>query len=1330
MLTSNSASTSFSSDGATVKETLGQIKVTKLNDHLYKVSRGWTPEVEVVFFHGLTRSPQEEKHLTTWRTPDGSVCWPIVWIPELFRGATVYLVSYDSSIQRTFSSGGMDMYLVGESIFQLLLLEDVGQNHRCPLILVGHDLGGLVIKQICLHACRQTQNMKATLFLEQLRGICFLATPHAGLTLYPPPGSKQSMLYEDMGVLHRETARLNAEFNVLKDTRSWKTRHLHPAHGRKDGQLNWSNEASGRFGGDRFLFLDTDSENIARPADKRSGCFPSLRRLIEEVLSEFAGRLGFVPDPLYVPLRNTLRRVETLLLKEKVVLLCGEPGTGKTSLVKHLAYQYGERGDGSVFRDGCYFIECDPGVKAEKIQQRLLSRLVGVNGASRYERVEDYVILQQELERFLGPRDVLIILDNVWDDDLIDKLVVPGKVKYLLTGQQANLGSRHIDKIEICTVEDIGKNYGKQILARRMRFPRDIIPEDLQVVVDRILDVIGCNPLALATLSATIRYNLKTSPGEWFDKLQHIYDFLKVKERGQIHTQESTYPRGFSTSMMYAVKRLSEEDPHSMAELEMLSIISLLQGPAVPCRLIRLLTRCIRPELEAKIEPLLMVLENLTLIQRRTFGCQNLCSVIDCVSINPIRQHYMLSSPEKPLVSIRKNIELRLSQTYSKSLPYKPENIRLAHALCILYGVEYTRKFVEGVLGGPRALHFMAMEALQEYLLPFVFFIDEFSNHPHARQMLERLLLEGTMHTESILELFKMTPSDELNISGVLMDLFLAMNPRSYNDLLLPTFEYSFYGLLNLFLVHRKVEEALSMLMAFIGGVTCSTKFAAKLSGPMLRAIFDSGDALDPVEESILEAWSVLDIGSVPNNLRVTNKGSRPHVTLAPGALKTLVSTVNSADADREEIQLQAVALLTFIITGDPNPDLLFIPGMLESFLSVLRRKEDSGCLSRNDSVNLVTFSEALTILALKHAFNHGLRITARLAESEDMEILIRDAMTTLVRRALNARSTNLGHSAVKIITHLAYQLHCVELPNLQEALVEALFALQPMVASYKHRSPIEKVLFGWWLLESSRYPGEFLELRRSLSSGEWSDQLTTILQVTVEESSDQQPATQAVATSYFARLIKGAWASWIRDCYSVYHKETVVARMLILACIREPEKRETMEPIDESRGENSCCFKAWRKLLAATPFSSRLDGAGIRERAPRSFNPFRWERRRRAPYQLLDSLLDSVDREQEWPIDELEVLDSNELMNYRFYLAMKKHFAVASTGADEGIQSFFIDVYEDRMKMSALDIRGTIEVIERYNLLEERRSLPWTELQLTCVVLDKMLKACTPDIR
>jgi pimeloyl-ACP methyl ester carboxylesterase len=138
-------------------------------------SRG-AAEAHVIFLHGLGGHPYQ-----TWQaTRDEKSFWPL-WLDDDIDGLAVWSVGYEAPVSRWT---GTAMHLVdrAENILGRLLTRPELTTGR--IILIGHSLGGLVIKQLfrTLEMEARTSAAAASL-LDRIDKVAFLATPHTGADL-------------------------------------------------------------------------------------------------------------------------------------------------------------------------------------------------------------------------------------------------------------------------------------------------------------------------------------------------------------------------------------------------------------------------------------------------------------------------------------------------------------------------------------------------------------------------------------------------------------------------------------------------------------------------------------------------------------------------------------------------------------------------------------------------------------------------------------------------------------------------------------------------------------------------------------------------------------------------------------------------------------------------------------------------------------------------------------------------------------------------------------------------------------------------------------------
>ena len=190
----------------------------QVNDSLDRIGdHSDVPKMQVLFFHGLPLEDVPNVHIATWVNRD-DVIWPHAWLVEDFPGVQIFFVKYDAVLQNE----NFQMNNVGENLMYDLLQAEIGQVPGCPIVLVGHCIGGLVIKALCLKAqeeisLAQTDTLKKLqTFTENIRGMFFYSTPHRGIReISKASHLLRSPLYKFFETLSTEAAVLDAKFDKL-----------------------------------------------------------------------------------------------------------------------------------------------------------------------------------------------------------------------------------------------------------------------------------------------------------------------------------------------------------------------------------------------------------------------------------------------------------------------------------------------------------------------------------------------------------------------------------------------------------------------------------------------------------------------------------------------------------------------------------------------------------------------------------------------------------------------------------------------------------------------------------------------------------------------------------------------------------------------------------------------------------------------------------------------------------------------------------------------------------------------------------------------------------
>src|SRR5262249_12105890 len=130
----------------------------------------------VIFLHGLGGDPRK-----TWRHgPDDQSFWPR-WLADDIPNVSVFSVGYEASVSR-WRGTAMHLPDRAANVLARMLAEPELKSGR--LILIGHSLGGLVIKQLLQNAESEARHdAEAASFLERVDKVAFLATPHTGSDL-------------------------------------------------------------------------------------------------------------------------------------------------------------------------------------------------------------------------------------------------------------------------------------------------------------------------------------------------------------------------------------------------------------------------------------------------------------------------------------------------------------------------------------------------------------------------------------------------------------------------------------------------------------------------------------------------------------------------------------------------------------------------------------------------------------------------------------------------------------------------------------------------------------------------------------------------------------------------------------------------------------------------------------------------------------------------------------------------------------------------------------------------------------------------------------------
>ncbi|MEH2488653.1 esterase/lipase family protein [Bradyrhizobium sp. AZCC 2230] len=253
------------------------------------------PTGSILLLHGLGGH-----HYDTWRLEVGRKPWNLdetfwpAWLARDCASLAIYVVGYNAAVSRL---RGTAMHLTDQATSILARVNAESELAQGPLTLIGHSLGGLVIKQILRTADSMARYDKRSAgFIERVERVAFLGTPHLGsglatwgdrLRILVRPSSATASLVRndpnlrDLNNWYRDWANARGITHLVL-TETQRTSFL--------GTIVSPDSADPGLANVRPIAIDANHSNICKPSDDT--------RQIYILVRDFNVRLIEKPKPL------------------------------------------------------------------------------------------------------------------------------------------------------------------------------------------------------------------------------------------------------------------------------------------------------------------------------------------------------------------------------------------------------------------------------------------------------------------------------------------------------------------------------------------------------------------------------------------------------------------------------------------------------------------------------------------------------------------------------------------------------------------------------------------------------------------------------------------------------------------------------------------------------------------------------------------------------------------------------------------------------------------------------------------------------------------------
>ncbi|KAL3688976.1 hypothetical protein R1sor_015285 [Riccia sorocarpa] len=525
--------------------------IKRLNNSLYSLYEPANLNAELVFFHGIAHGACEDMHIRAWTNSSGEI-WPAEWLPKEpeFQRARILSVHYDSSLMKTNDAGVFSMNNLVESLAWDLISEweaNVGQR-GLPVVLTGHDIGGLVIKELCVYLEAETtrekepeRRRKIENFLKNLRGVFYFSTPHQGVEIADGTNFDGG-LSENVKLLNARSAVMNENFRRIREKRRWGTASLAHLIEEMNGSVRLP-EATMRYDTDFFMTEQKIMGDVNRPDSLLSSGFlyfvSCIKGFVQDQLDEDRDEKFEKEISNKVGLRSRVDQVVSLFSslekargKASGVVLHGMAGIGKSTLGDVVFLKLSRWFDPdcrcSVDREAI----TNPNRPLSELQQAILESFRSDRPPS--DRKQILEALKKCYRK--ADRPLLIFVDNIEKEEELEHIFPDVAIDDLPQGSCILLASRNLDvyrklsglfpeKVCFYRVKELEEDIAQELFLKSFR--SNLAPRVKQSwgAVQEVLQACGGLPLALRVVGGALN---EVHPSEWSRTIERLRKWIPL----------------------------------------------------------------------------------------------------------------------------------------------------------------------------------------------------------------------------------------------------------------------------------------------------------------------------------------------------------------------------------------------------------------------------------------------------------------------------------------------------------------------------------------------------------------------------------------------------------------------------------------------------------------------------------------------------------------------------------------------------------------------------------------------------------------------------------